>query len=252
MSTLVFDADDTLLATNWSYDAATGDFLQYLYNQALPERAPSLHGVSERFYEIDAKLAAVWGVKRGRCAESMVLLYKELCNWIEKRTQEQLYRIEHEIKIREIGDRPFDYRKHTWLPGVKETLQILQAKGHTLCLLTSYDTKLFPKRAKFLGFDSFFSAGIRSIDGKKTAQDFIEVSGWHQGAPGDWYAIGNMESDIMPALDICDQWRGIYIPYRTTSPFYKRIGGEINFDALPIQHPRITNINAFKELLHHL
>lgn len=250
--TLVFDVDDTLLATVWTYDVAYASFLEFLY-KTLPGRAPAQHDVYERLFEIEAELSKSWGVKRGRVAESMAMLYCEVCDWIKERHGEDLYRIEDQVKIRKIGDGPFDYTKHFWLPKVKETLRILVDRGYRLCLLTSYDTQLFIERAEFVGLNKFFNwSDIRFIESKKTSADFIEVSGWQPDASGSWFAIGNGESDIRPAIDIAENWHGIYIPHRTTSPFFKRDGKRVNFDAAPIEHPRVINIRTFSEILNHI
>ena len=248
--TLVFDADDTLLATIWTYDVAQALFFEFIY-KTFPGRAPSFHDVYERFFEIDAELAKSWGIRRGRWAESMVCLYKEICKYVEDRFGEDLYCDGDARKIRQIGDMPFHYSNHFWLPNVKTVLRILGGR-YTLCLLTSYDTNLFPERSKYLGFNEFFGDRIRCIDHKKTAEDFIAVSDWSSSADGKWYAIGNGESDILPALTVGDNWHGIYIPHRNTSPFFNRGGKKASFDAEPITHHRVKNIQRFDQILEHL
>jgi FMN phosphatase YigB (HAD superfamily) len=249
--TLVFDIDDTLLATIWTYDAAYAAYFQYLFN-AIAGRSPSFHDIYDRLFEIDAELSKVWGVKRGRVAESMVTSYRELCKWIEDRWGENLFSPEHEKKIREIGDMPFDYKNHFWLPTVVPVLRELKNRGYILCALSSYDTKLFPEKAKLRNLSEFFGDRIMSVDHKKTAQDFIAVSGWNSPRQGIFYSVGNGESDIRPALEIADNWHGVYIPLRNTSPFFNRAGRNKYFDADPIDHPRVLNINTFRELLDHL
>ena len=249
--TLVFDVDDTLLATSWTYDEAYTAYFNYLY-KILQGRVPSLHDLYERYFEIEAELAPLWGVKRGRVAESMVRLYQEVCNWVQSRYGESVYMAEDENFIRMIGDRPFNYRKHFWLPGVKETLSVLAGKGYSLCLLTSYDSQLFPERAKFLGLEEFFGQRMRFIEDKKTPLDYIAVSGWNSSADGEWNTVGNGESDIRPALEIADNWFGIYIPHKSTSPFFKRDGKKVSFNATLIEHPRVLNIKTFRDILNHL
>lgn len=249
--TIVFDIDDTLLATIWTYDAAYAAYFQYLFN-VIAGRSPSFHDIYDRLFEIDAELSKTWGIKRGRVAEAMVMSYRELCDWIKNRWDEDLFSPEHEKKIREIGDRPFDYKKHFWLPTVIPVLRKLKRKGYILCALSSYDTKLFPERSKERNLSEFFGDRIMSIDHKKTAKDFISVSGWKSPDEGVWYSVGNGESDIRPALEIADNWHGIYIPLRNTSPFFDRAGRKTFYDAEPIDHPRVLNLNIFKELTDHL
>ncbi|MBI2639814.1 MAG: HAD family hydrolase [Candidatus Sungbacteria bacterium] len=244
----VFDGDDTLWMNEWQYSQTYADFFSYLY-ATLGDRTPNFHYIRERYFQIEGELYKTCGVRRGRVAEAMACLHKEICAWIEWRWNENLYREEDEEEIRKIGDQPFDYTKLRWVPGAEKTLQTLKAAGHKLCFLSSYDSAVFPKRAGFLWLSRFFGPErIRTTEYRKNKEDFIAVSGWTPNDTSTYYAVGNSESDILPALEINDTWRGIYIPYGSTSKFFAARDA-INFLAQPMDHPRVTTIKSIAELL---
>lgn len=245
--TFVFDGDDTLWMNEWQYSEAIADYFSYLY-KALGDRTPNLRYIRERYFQIDGELFRMWGVKRGRVAEAMTRLYKEICSWIEWRWNENLYKEPHEQVIRAIGDKPFDYIKLRWVPGAEATLAALKNAGHKICFLSCYDQKLFPERAEFLELSRFFDPrNIHITEHRKTKEDFIMASGW---TPESFraYAIGNGESDILPALEISEAWRGIYIPHGSTSKFFTE-GRQMNFSLPPLDNPRVITIKSMEELL---
>lgn len=251
MSVFVFDGDDTFWMNEWQYSQATADFFSYLYS-ILGSKTPNLHYVRDRYYSIDGELFKEWGIKRGRVAEGMVLTYRDICKWVEWRFEENVYKKEHEDRIRKIGDQPFDFTKLQWLPYVKDVLSVLKSSGHILCFLSSYDKTLFPHKADFLGLNEFFIPDkMRLTEVKKTKEDFIAVSGWlkENDCLQNWYAVGNGESDIRPALEISDNWRGIYIPHGSTSKYFQE-GGQVNYFMPPrLDHPRVVTIRSMEELL---
>ncbi len=251
-SVFVFDADDTLWMTEWQYSQAYANFFAYLY-EILGDRMPNLHLVRERFFEIESQLYDTYGVKRGRVEEAMVQTYRKVCDSISWRFGENVLSEAHETRIREIGDMPFDYTRLRYLPHVQETLSTLKDAGARLCLLTSYDTNVFPHKAAHLGIERWFPREhIRVVEHKKCTQDFITVSGWDsQSHPSDkqWYAVGNGESDIKPALLIAENWRGIHIPQGSTSAYFKEDSPARGFATAPLVHDRVKAIRDFCELL---
>ena len=121
----------------------------------------------------------------------------------------------------------------------------MRSSGHRLCLLTSYDKVLFPTRAEFLGLNDYFEPNhVRVIEFKKTTDDFIAVSGWtpETDAKHHWYALGNTDSDIDTALEISPRWRGILVPFGTTSAYVGKTKKNDN--------PRIKVIDRINPDLH--
>lgn len=250
----VFDADDTLWMNEWQYSRATSRFFDYLYT-IFQGKIPNLHYLKDRFYKIDGELFKEWGVKRGRMAESMVRLYKEVCEWAKWRFGTFFYDHTDEEKIRTIGDLPFHYIDLRWLPEARTALSLLKENGHSACLLTCYDTKVFPHRAKFMKLYEFFPPErIRATEFRKTKEDFIAVSGWTPEKDKEfvWVAVGNADSDILPALEISENWHGVRIPHGSTSKYCedkeKYLEGKFaHFMPPPLIHPRSIDIRSLSE-----
>ncbi len=191
-------------------------------------------------------------MRRGRVAEAMVETYRDLCKRIKFVWSEDVHSLEHEALIRKIGDQPFDFTRLQWVPGAQTVLQKLQLEGHRLCFLSCYDTEVFPKKAEYLNLYGFFrKKDVLVIQTKKTAEDFVAVSGWkkeHDELNHQWYAVGNGESDIKPPLDISECWRGIYIPHQSTSQYFRGRKGEDYWSSISIDHPRVVTIRSMSEL----
>lgn len=265
MPVIVFDNDDTLMMNEWQYSQAIEICFTYFY-EIFQDFTPNRNALNARYIAIDKQNFAKWGIRRGRVADTKRMLYEEVRVYAEKRGLKfsKKTRAEHLRRIAEIGDLPFDFTKMRWRPGVEKVLRTLKKEGNTLCLLTSYDKDVFPKKAELLKIGHFFdSAHVRAIDSSKKKEDFIAVSEWtaENDADRKWYAVGNGESDIRPALDISDRWRGVYIPHGSTSPIFEQ-GKEQNdwpeplnhFMPPPIVHDRVTTVLtldsrlAFEEL----
>ena len=247
----VFDGDDTLWMNEWQYSQAYSDFFSYLY-KIFGNKTPNLHYLQERYFRTEGEMYKEWGIRRGRLAEAMIQTYRDICNWALWRFEADLWREEHEVYIRKIGDQPFDFGRLEWLSGAKSILSYLKRRGHMVCFLSSYDKKVFPQRAEFLGLYEFFSKeNILLTEGKKTKDDFVMVSGWQKETDTTraWYAIGNGESDVLPPLEISENWHGIYIPHGSTSrylasEYFKEGGRALNFMPPPMENSRVQTIRS--------
>lgn len=254
MAVFVFDADDTLWMNEWQYSHATTKFFFFLY-EIFRNCAPNFHAIRERFYEIDKSLYPQFGTRRGRIAEAMVLTYREVGAWIEKRFGANLLSLEHEREIREIGDLPFDYTQVRWLSDACLVLSELESRGHKLCLLSSYDPEVFPRRANYLGINNYFEPNhILATEQKKGSDHFVQVSGWKPelDAATQWYAVGNGQGDILPALEISNSWCGFYIPHGSTSWYVGHEPGYDPFTPPPLEHPRVITVPSIKKILEHI
>lgn len=253
---LVLDGDDTLWMNEWQYSKARANFFAFLYEE-FGRWMPSLKRVPARYWEIDNELFAIWGIRRGRVFFGMQKVYHELLEYFKKKLSKDIMaeilerQPEHEKIIYELGDQPFNFRDLTWVDGAQAVLQRLKEEGYTLCLLTSYDENIWPDRGAFLGVEKYFSKDrIRAVPGRKTEEDFIAVSGYDEDMSSDtlFCAIGNGETDILPALEISDKWRGIYIPYGSGSPLFNTEKGDDWFTPPPIEHPRVINLKSIAQL----
>ncbi|OHA48602.1 MAG: hypothetical protein A2806_00380 [Candidatus Terrybacteria bacterium RIFCSPHIGHO2_01_FULL_48_17] len=260
---LVFDADDTLWMNEWQYSKAFSEFYAYLY-QTFGPYMPNFRALQTRFEEIDRMLFPVWGVRRGRVSEAMLETYHELRDYFKRgvsagkrfpKADVVLWSPESaekqtgiEARIAQIGDRPFQYKHLRWLRFAQITLDELKQRGHTLCVLTSYDGTVWPKKAVYLEAMDYFHHSL-AIPAKKTAEDFIKVSGWGSHEPGTkFYAIGNGESDITPALEISDDWHGIYLPHGSTSAYFINEKSDDPYMPPSMNHPRVLTLDSIRQL----
>lgn len=251
-SLFVLDGDDTLWMTEWQYSEAYATFFRYLY-EILKNEMPAFHLVWERYMRKEHELYREWGVRKGRLSEAMSDTYRDICLWVKFRFNKDVYSEAHENHIREIGLMPFEYERLQWAPGAETVLQKLKEDGHKLCFLSSFDKEVFPKKADHLRISRFFDKkDIRLTEFKKTKEDFVAVSRWHKECEetfAAWFAVGNGESDVRPALDISEKWRGISMPFSSTSQYFR---GKKNTDYWAPDtwvHPRVVTIRSIAELL---
>jgi phosphoglycolate phosphatase-like HAD superfamily hydrolase len=250
MDVYVFDGDDTLWMNEWQYSAAFAEFFNHLY-VTFGSRMPNFTYVQGRYFEIDKDLFKTWGVRRGRVGKGMAQVYEEVCVYIENKYGEDLRSTAHLEQIARIADSPFAYKALRWIPGVSELLTTLRDKGHRICFLSSYDKVTFRGRAAFLHLHDVFSEQhVHITEFKKVKEDFVLASGWSPQAEREfdrWFAVGNGPSDFLPALEISDRWRGVYIPHGSTSQFFDQTGA-VGFMPPPLENPRVTTLKSLLEL----
>jgi phosphoglycolate phosphatase-like HAD superfamily hydrolase len=244
----VFDADDTLWLTEWLYSRSLIKFFAFLH-ASFGRYTPNLYSIKNSFAEIDRELFLKRGVRRGRHAASMLRCYEEIAQWIEQRFHKNLRQPSHRAEIVKIGDEPFDHSQIKWIPEAKAVLKKLKNQGHDLCILSSYDKRFFADKISFLGVGKFFQPNrVLSVPGGKSKQDFIAASGWTPAKDKNhiWFAVGNVANDILPALEISKQWRGIYIPHPTTSAVSRHEKGLNHFSPPKIKNSRVATIRSFR------
>jgi len=254
---LVFDGDDTLWPVEWQYSKAKAAFFDFLYEE-FTDLMPDLQFVVARYFQISRDLFPLWGVMRGRTFSAMTEAYLELLEYFKKKIGEDSDRFkeilrkrkEHNKRIFELGDQPFDFRKTHWLEEAKCSLsQLSNDERFVLCLLTSYDTNVWRDKAKHLGVEEFFGSRVLAIPTKKTKQDFITVSGYYRRLHGSKFiAVGNGESDILPALKISPLWRGVYIPHSSSSPVFSDKQGESIYTPPPMDNDRVLTLSSIRDL----
>lgn len=257
---LVFDGDDTCWMNNWQYARARATFFKFLFDE-FQDLMPGFDVLFTRYFHNDwDELAPVWGIQRGRVFLGMLKTYDELLNYFKQRLGGESERFkailakrnEHEKRIFEFGDMPFNFYETNWVEGLRELLSELKRDGRfMLCLLTSYDANVWRDRGKYLEADKYFDR-IKTVWSKKTAQDFIDVSGYAE-APKDtlFYTIGNSAStDILVALEISERWQGIYVPHPSSSPIFKTKQGESDDPYIPppLDHPRVITLRNILDL----
>ena len=249
----VFDGDDTLWYSEYTYSQAYADFFAFLYEK-LGYRVPNIHFIYKVFSHIEDRNVPLWGVKRGRVAESMVETYELVCKYARKKWGQDVYDPKIEEEIRKIGDQPFDLTKHVWAPDAESTLTELLRRGHALRLLTKYDSQLWPEKAAILRAERFFANGhVVTIHGKKELPHFEQF--FSNSDFSHAYAVGNSASDLVPAM--CDgdhRWSGFYVPLPTSVPELE-IGSKptaSNFNPMSIDHPCVVTLGCLSEIFRYI
>lgn len=257
MAVIVFDNDDTL-SVGCAAIYAKAQMLFYLYlHEIFGKQIVSYSDLNNIYQLAESEAIPYWGVKRGRVAYSMLKTYWAVYEWADKRFNlnfSDKEHVKHGTEIQKLGNLPFDHAQIQWFPEAPELLERLKLAGHTLCLLTNYDSEEWPKRAALLGVEKFFDKErVLAVSMKKTREDFIKVSNWSLETDKNnlWIAVGNSpKSDVLPAageLGISDRWYGIHIPYGGNSSPHTKDEGGVNLWPT-INHPQVINIASLKEL----
>ncbi len=245
----VFDADDTGWMNEWQYSETYIRFFHFLYG-AFKDKTPNLYSLVEQFKFHSKAAFDVYGVKNARQFIVFEICYEKVRAWVKNRFNEDLGQSWHLDYLRNLGKDPFDFTRLSWLPETRAALLRLKNEGHALCLLSCYDSEFFPARTAHMKTEEFFPlCHTRCTEFKKTKDDFIAVSGWTPEKDPDhkWIAVGNAESDILPALEISESWHGIYIPHSSTSVYVGSEKGVDYFTPPPISHPRVRNIFSARD-----
>ena len=255
---LVFDGDDTLWPVEWQYSKAKAAFFDFLYEE-FEDLMPELQCIVARYFQISRGLFSLWGVMRGRTFSAMTEMYLELREYFKKNLGEDSDRFkeilgkrrEHNKIIFELGDQPFNFYKTYWWEEAKCAISELSKDDRfVLCLLTSYDTNIWPDKARHLGVEEVFESRVLVVPSRKTKQDFISVSKYYSKHHNTRFvAIGNGESDILPALEISPLWQGMYIPRSSSSPVFRDAKGADVYTPPPMDDDRVLTLESIKDLL---
>ena len=125
----------------------------------------------------------------------------------------------------------------TPLPEVEETLQRLQAYPYRLVVFTKGELQDQENKLYRSHLDKYFSHV--EITSNKTETEFSQLCERLEVLPSQFLMVGNsLKSDIAPALNI-GAW-AIHIPFHVTWQL------EHSED---IEHPRLTKITHFNEIL---
>jgi len=125
----------------------------------------------------------------------------------------------------------------TPLPGVEDTLQRLQAYPYRLVVFTKGELQDQENKLYRSHLDKYFSHV--EITSNKTETEFSQLCERLEVQPSQFLMVGNsLKSDIAPALHI-GAW-AIHIPFHVTWQL------EHSED---IEHPRLTKITHFNEIL---
>jgi putative hydrolase of the HAD superfamily len=186
---VIFDGDDTLWSTEQLYDDARSR-CRFIVS----ERGLDGAHWEQRERLIDVQNVAKFGYSRRRFPTSCVQAYQELCleqgRTINAATVEQIRRAARSVFE---CDPPL-------IPGARETLAVLRAKGTRLALLTKGDPQVQRRRIDSSGLREFFDV-IRIVP-EKSPEIIREVVAALGVEPSCSWMVGNsMRSDVFPAME---------------------------------------------------
>lgn len=186
---IVFDADDTLWATQELYDDAKARFFSLL---AALGHDPST--VAGRFAEIDVRNVSGFGFARARFPTSMRETYEFFCAAAGQPARDDL-----RAQVTSIGESVFD-AKPVVRADAAEVLSLLQPM-YRLVLFTAGDTDVQWSRVHHSGLESYFER-IRVVT-EKTTQTWGDLLRDERLRPSGTWSVGNsVRSDINPAVHL--------------------------------------------------
>ncbi|MEZ0451967.1 HAD family hydrolase [Sphingobacterium thalpophilum] len=197
ITTIAFDADDTLWANESYFQEAERQFCRLLENY-LPQ-----HTVSQELFATEMKNLCLYGYG----IKGFILCMIETASRISERTisipiVNQIIAIGHDLL-----QKPIEL-----LPGVTETLE--QLKDHyRLVVATKGDLLDQERKLKKSGLEDYFHH--IEIMSDKNEKDYYKLLKHLDCPPDQFMMLGNsLRSDILPVLQIGGF--GVHIPYHIT------------------------------------
>jgi putative hydrolase of the HAD superfamily len=186
---VVFDGDDTLWSTEQLYDDARSEAGRVVAESGLDagwweecERRIDVHNVARLGYSME------------RFPTSCAQAYEELCRSTGRTVDTEIAE-----RVRGAARSVFE-RDPPLVPGVRETLRFLRARGARLALLTKGDHDLQSRRVERSGLRDFFDV-IQIVPEKSLAviRDVVAALGVDVGSA--WMVGNSIRSDVIPAID---------------------------------------------------
>ncbi len=181
---VIFDGDDTLWITENLYDDARSRVRRIVDNAGVDGAA-----WEERERSIDVQNVAKYGFGMERFPASCIQAYEEMHHPPDRRIVE---------KIREAACSAFE-RAPMLVPGAKETLTVLRARGARLALLTKGDTELQLRRVNGSGLREFFDV-VKIAQEKSPALIREVVAALGVDLQSTWMVGNSIRSDVIPAI----------------------------------------------------
>jgi putative hydrolase of the HAD superfamily len=186
---VVFDGDDTLWSTEPLYDeardAARAEVVRAGFDGDEWER------LERRF---DVENVRHLGFSIERFPTSCVQAYEAIARQSRVPVNEDVRE-----RVRAAARRVFN-QDPPLVPGAKETLRALRARGVRLALLTKGDPDVQKRRVEHSGLANMFD--VIHIVPEKPAAAFLEIVAELEVEPKDAWSVGNsVRSDILPAIE---------------------------------------------------
>lgn len=186
---VVFDGDDTLWSTEPLYDEARAKARHIVADSGLDGAA--WEDLERR---LDVENVVRLGYSTERFPMSCVEAYGRLCRGSGRRPDLIL-----ESRVREAARSVFE-RDPPVVPGARETLTVLRARGTRLALLTKGDAELQSRRIERSGLRDFFHV-VQVVPHKSAATIRSVVGSLGVDVASAWMVGNSVRSDVLPALD---------------------------------------------------
>lgn len=185
---VVFDGDDTLWSTEQLYDDARSRAAHVVAEAGLDPAT-----WEERERRIDVCSVAKLGYSTERFPTSCIQAYEDLCRSTGRAVDPAIIE-----RIRGAAESVFE-RDATVVPGARETLRLLRARGARLALLTKGNRELQLRRLERSGLRDLFDV-IQIVPEKSPAiiRDVVTALGADVGSA--WMIGNSMRSDVLPAI----------------------------------------------------
>ncbi|MBB1151157.1 HAD family hydrolase [Myroides sp. NP-2] len=225
ITTIAFDADDTLWVNEPYFQEAEQQFISLLKDYH------SAEFLSQALYQTEVKNLPLYGFGIKGFVLCMIETAQRITeNRVAPERIAQLIDLGHDLL-----QRPVEL-----LDGVQDTLEALQGK-YQLILATKGDLLDQKRKIDLSNLAPYFNH-IEIMSDKQTA-DYQRLLQRLSCKPEAFFMVGNsMKSDILPVLDL-EGYAG-YIPYHVTWSHEQH-------SELP-QHDRFIAMQALPDLLHYL
>ncbi|MBB1140431.1 HAD family hydrolase [Myroides sp. WP-1] len=222
ITTIAFDADDTLWVNEPYFQEAEQQFVHFLQDYNTPTQ------LSKELYQTEMKNLPLYGFG----IKGFVLCMIETAQRVSQHQVSPLII----SKIIDLGQdllqQPIEL-----LEGVQQTLDALHGK-YNLILATKGDLLDQQRKIKNSALGDYFNH-IEIMSDKQTA-DYQRLLHRLACVPEQFFMVGNsMKSDILPVLDL--EGHAAFIPYAVTWSHEQQ--------EAPVQHDKLITLQTFDELL---
>ncbi|HLY92161.1 MAG TPA: HAD family hydrolase [Candidatus Angelobacter sp.] len=196
---LLIDADDTLWENNIYFERTIADFIERLNHQHMSPRDVRLF-----LNDVERETILERGYGSHSFAHSLVKCFERLAEKpITPELHEFIWGFAHRVSTADLE----------LIPGVPETLQYLNGRGHHLVVMTKGNITEQSGKVERSGLRDYFAAV--EIVAEKNATSYAEIVSKYQFDRESTWMVGNSpKSDINPAL--AAGINAVFVPHDNT------------------------------------
>jgi putative hydrolase of the HAD superfamily len=196
---LLIDADDTLWENNIYFERTIADFIERLNHQHMSPRDVRLF-----LNDVERETILERGYGSHSFAHSLVKCFERLAEKpITPELHEFIWGFAHRVSTADLE----------LIPGVPETLQYLNGRGHHMVVMTKGNITEQSGKVERSGLRDYFAAV--EIVAEKNAASYAEIVSKYQFDRESTWMVGNSpKSDINPAL--AAGINAVFVPHDNT------------------------------------